>query len=85
MIIVLAILAIYAIGYFTSLWAMHTYKNELGINHYDNPSHELDYGDYKSNAEAYAIMSFVWPLFWLAMTFMLIWKGLLSISKQFEK
>jgi len=84
MITVLTILAIYFVGYFTSLWAMHTYKKELDIDDY-NPPHPRHYDDYDSNAEAYAGMSFAWPLFWLAMSIRLLWRGLLSISKQLEK
>jgi hypothetical protein len=79
----LTILAIYIVGYFTSLWAMHTFKNELDINHYD-PPHDGWYDDYNSNAEAYAAISFAWPLFWFAMFLMLIWRGLMFISKKFE-
>ena len=78
----ITILAIYAVGYFTSLWAMHTFKDELDINHYDH--NDGWYDDYDSNAEAFATMCFAWPLFWLAMSIKLLWRGLLSISKQLE-
>ena len=77
-------LAIYIIGYFASLWAMHTFKKELDIDSYDPPHCEY-YDDYNSNAEAYLSFSFVWPLFWFAMILKLIWNGLLFISKKLEK
>ena len=77
-------LAIYIIGYFASLWAMHTFKKELDIDSY-NPPYEDYYDDYDSNAEAYTTMSFVWPLFWFMMILKLTWKGLMFISKKLEK
>lgn len=79
----LTILAIYATGYFLSLWAMHSFKDELDINHYDYTNDGWD-DDWDSNAEAYAGMSFAWPIFWFAMSIRLLWRGLLSISKQLE-
>jgi hypothetical protein len=80
----ITILAIYAVGYFLSLWAMHSFKDELDINHYDYTDDDWD-DDWDSNAEAYAALSFGWPFFWLAMSIKLLWRGLLSISKQLEK
>jgi hypothetical protein len=77
-------LAIYIIGYFASLWAMHTFKNQLHINHYD-PPHDGWYDDYDSNAQAYASMSFAWPLALIIVILSLIWKGLMFISKKLEK
>jgi hypothetical protein len=77
-------LAIYIIGYFVSLWAMHTFKNELDINSYD-PPHDDWYDDYDSNSEAYTTMSFAWPLFWFMMILKLVWNGLMFISKKLEK
>jgi hypothetical protein len=76
------ILAIYIIGYFASLWAMHTYKKELDIDNYNEDPWP---DDYESNVEAYAAMSFLWPLFWLMMILKLSWKGLMFISKKLEK
>lgn len=77
-------LAIYIIGYFASLWAMHTYKKQLGVDDYE-PPHDEYYDDYESNAEAYVIISFIWPLFWFAMILKLVWNGLIFISKKLEK
>lgn len=77
------IAAIYTIGYFASLWAMHTYKKQLDIDYYDNTDPWPD--DYESNAEAYTTMSFAWPFFWFAMSLKLVWKGLMFISKKLEK
>jgi hypothetical protein len=77
-------LAIYIIGYFASLWAMHSYKKQLGVDDYE-PPHDEYYDDYESNAEAYVIISFIWPLFWLAMILKLVWNGLIFISKKLEK
>jgi hypothetical protein len=77
-------LAIYIIGYFASLWAMHSYKKQLGIDDYE-PPHDEYYDDYESNAEAYVIISFIWPLFWFAMILKLVWNGLILISKKLEK
>jgi len=74
---------IYAIGYFISLHAMHRFKVELGIDHYD-PPHEGWYDDYDSNAEAYVSISFAWPIFWFGMGLGLIWKGLLKISNRLD-
>jgi hypothetical protein len=79
-------LAIYIIGYFASLWAMHTFKKELDIDHYDNTDpKDLWPDDYESNAQAYTTMSFAWPLFWLMMILKLTWNGLMFISKKLEK
>jgi len=77
-------LTIYIIGYFASLWAMHTYKKELDLDHYD-PPHDVCYDDYDSNAQAYAVMSFVWPLALIILILSLIWKGMMFISKKLEK
>jgi hypothetical protein len=77
-------LAIYIIGYFASLWAMHTFKKQLDIDDYQ-PPHDSFYDDFNSNAEAYAIMSFAWPFFWLMMILKLTWNGLMFISKKLEK
>jgi hypothetical protein len=77
-------LAIYIIGYFASLWAMHSYKKQLGVDDYE-PPHDEYYDDYESNAEAYVIISFIWPLFWFAMILKLVWNGLIFISKKLEK
>lgn len=77
-------LVIYVLGYFASLWAMHTFKTELDIDSYD-PPHDDYYDDYDSNAEAYMTMSFAWPIFWFAMILKLLWNGLLFISKKLEK
>ena len=77
-------LAIYIIGYFASLWAMHSYKKQLGIDDYE-PPHDEYYDDYESNAEAYVIISFIWQLFWFAMILKLVWNGLILISKKLEK
>jgi hypothetical protein len=83
---ILIFLAIYIIGYFASLWAMHTYKKQLDLDHYDNADpKDLWPDDYESNSEAYTTMSFAWPLFWFAMCLKLIWKGLMFISKKLEK
>lgn len=76
-------IAIYIVGYFASLWAMHTYKKQLDIDDYDHTDPWPD--DYESNAEAYTTMSFVWPLFWFMMILKLTWKGLMFISKKLEK
>jgi hypothetical protein len=79
-------LAIYIIGYFASLWAMHTFKKQLDLDSYDNRNPEdLWPDDYDSNAEAYLTISFMWPLFWFAMSLKLVWKGLMFISKKLEK
>ncbi len=77
-------LAIYIIGYFASLWAMHTFKNQLDINHYD-PPHDEWYDDYDSNAQAYAAMSFAWPIALIILILVSVWKGLMFISKKLEK
>lgn len=77
-------IAIYIVGYFASLWAMHTYKKELDIDSYDPPHIEY-YDDYNSNAEAYLSFSFAWPLFWFATILKLVWNGLLFISQKLEK
>jgi hypothetical protein len=77
-------LAIYIIGYFVSLWAMHTFKNELDINSYDPPHYDW-YDDYDSNTSAYVTISFIWPLFWFMMILKLVWNGLMFISKKLEK
>lgn len=73
----------YVLGFFISLWAFHTFKNELDINHYD-PPHPEDYDDYDSNASAYVAFSLMWPIFWTITILGLIWDGLLFISKKFE-
>lgn len=78
------ILSIYVLGVFASLWVMHTFKNELDINHYDLP-HDDYYDDYDSNAEAYVAFSLMWPLYWFMQFFIYLWKGLIWISTQFEK
>jgi hypothetical protein len=77
-------LAIYIIGYFASLWAMHTYKKQLDIDDYHSSNGSIA-DDFNSNAEAYVIMSFAWPFFWLMMTLKLTWNGLMFISKKLEK
>jgi hypothetical protein len=46
-------LAIYIIGYFASLWAMHTFKRQLDIDDYDTDPQNKWPDDYESNSEAY--------------------------------
>jgi hypothetical protein len=77
-------LVIYIEGYFVSLWVMHRYKKELGIDHYD-PPHSIFYDSYSSNAEAYAMMSLIWPIMVIILILSFIWKGLMFISKKLEK
>jgi protein-S-isoprenylcysteine O-methyltransferase Ste14 len=77
------LIIIYIIGYFVSLWAMHTFKNELDINSYD-PPHDDWYDDYDSNASAYVAISFMWPAFWFGIILKLLWNGLMFISNKFE-
>lgn len=74
---------IYAIGYFISLFAMHKYKEQLDINHYD-PPHDGWYDDWDSNAEAYVGISFAWPLFWAGMVIALFWKILIKLSNRLD-
>jgi hypothetical protein len=82
-------LAIYIIGYFASLWAMHTFKKQLDIDDYDTDPQNKWPDDYESNSEAYVSISFAWPFFWLMMilklTWKLTWNGLMFISKKLEK
>ena len=78
------IVLIYVLGFFVSLWVLHAFKNELGVNDYD-PPHPDYYDDYDSNAEAYASFSLMWPIFWFMNMLMYMWKGLLWISTKFEK
>lgn len=79
----LTILAIYTVGFFTSLWVMHKYKKQLDIDHYD-PPHGDYYDDYKSNAEAYATFSLMWPIFLIISLFVGSFKSMVYLSKIFE-
>lgn len=79
----LTILAIYFFGYFISLWVMHTFKKELGIDSYD-PPHESYYDDWESNAEAYVFLSLAWPLLIFVLIFKLFFNLLLKISKKLD-
>lgn len=77
------IFLIYVVGYFISLYVMHKFKNGLDLNNYD-PPHPDYYDDYDSNAEAYATISFMWPLFWAVIVISLIWKSLVWISTKLD-
>lgn len=75
---------LYIVGFVLSLWVMHNFKDELDINHYD-PPHEPYYDDYESNATAYLSFSFMWPLYWLMMLVIFLWKLLVRLSESFQK
>jgi len=79
----ITIFAIYFFGYFISLWVMHTFKKELNIDSYD-PPHDRYYDDWESNAQAYVVLSFCWPILIFVLIFILIYKLLLTISKKLD-
>lgn len=78
-----SIALVYCLVFFISLWTLHTFKNELDINHYDPPHLEY-YDDYSSNASAYVTFSLMWPIFWTMRILGLIWDVLVFISKKFD-
>lgn len=80
---ILIFLVVYIVGFFVSLWVLHTYKRELGIDHYD-PPHDGWYDDYDSNAEAFATFSIIWPIFWVIFFFTEVWDLVILISKKIE-
>ena len=86
------IIIIYILGYFFSLFILHRFKKELGVDCYDNDCYDngpYDWGDYESNAEAYATWSLFWPLYWairiIVRVGVLIWKFLIWTSRKMEK
>ena len=83
----LLIIVIYILGYFFSLFILHRFKKELGVDWYDNDPYDWD--DYESNAEAYATWSLFWPLYWairiIVRVAVLIWKFLIWTSRKMEK
>lgn len=79
-------IVVYIIGYFLTLFILHRFKKELGVDCYDKKSMDLDeYDDYESNAEAYVSWSLFWPLLIIAGVVVLIWKFLIWTSRKMEK
>lgn len=78
-----SIIIMYVIGYVTSLWLMHNFKEQLDIDCYD-PPHVEYYDDYDNNAEAYATISLMWPIFWFVMFLKGCLNLLIRLSKHFE-
>ena len=70
-------LVIYLVMFFITLISLHKWKNELDINSYDGPN---EYGDWNSNAQAYAAWSLGWPFVWIAVIAVLTWKAVVLIS-----
>lgn len=70
----------YLFGFFTSLFVLHKYKVELGVDYYD-PPHGSYYDDYDSNAKAYLTFSIVWPMFWIVMGIAGLWGLLTKLSE----
>lgn len=77
--IVINILLCYIGGYLLTLFLLHTFKRQLGIDVYDEP-HDGYYDDWNSNSEAYAGWSFGWPLLWLIFLLNGIWLGVCLLS-----
>ena len=74
---------IYAIGFIITLFVLHKWKKELNIDNYDNPIEGYDYGhsEWSSNAQAYAAWSLAWPIVFAVFTCIMLWKGILTLSK----
>ena len=71
---------IYLVMFFITLISLHVLKDRLDINDYDGPNKEWE--EWDSNAQAYAAWSLGWPIVWIAVIAVLIWKGVVFISKK---
>lgn len=76
------IAAIYTIGFFVSVSAMHAFKKELDIDidDYNPPVEDWD-GEMENNHIAFVIFSVFWPLWWTIFLFHQIWNLLVWLSK----
>lgn len=75
---------IYILMIFVTMWVLHTFKKQLDIDIYDSP-HNEDYDDWDSNAHAYAVWSLGWPLVYIVLILVILWKSLLFVSKKLDK
>lgn len=76
-------LIIYIIGYVLNLAILIKFgKSKFGID-YDKPKDYANMEDWDSNAEAYVTWSFVWPMCWILIIFLLIFKTLVKITSYF--
>lgn len=73
---------IYVIGFIISLFSLHKWKKELGVDVYDNSQNEAD--DWSSNAQAYLAWSIGWPILIWLFSGIMIWKGLLLLSNSIQ-
>lgn len=72
-------LIMYPIGFLITLFALHKWKKELDIDNYDNQTDW--YGDWTSNAQAYAAWSLAWPIVIAFFICVMLWKGIMLLSK----
>lgn len=79
-----AALSIYIAGFIVTLLVLHKYKKQLDIDSYD-PPHPDYYDDYRSNSEAYAWFSAIWPLWWFFQIIIWLCTGLYRLSMFVEK
>jgi len=75
---------IYFIGFLVSLWIIHRFKEQLGLDIYD-PPHEPYYDDWESNAQAYTTFSAMWPFFWIICLLFVFGKMLVKLSEWIGK
>lgn len=75
-------LIIYPIGVLLTLFSLHKWKKELGIDVYDKSNESnLNETDWDSNAQAYAAWSLAWPVVIIFIICTITWKGVMVLSK----
>ena len=77
-------IAIYLVGVVTSLFALHKWKEELDVDHYDDTDDIYLYDDWESNAQAFTAFSIMWPVFWGVKFIVLSWDLLVRLSGLIE-
>lgn len=70
---------IYITGFFICLILLSMFGKKSGVNFDDRE--DLWPDDFSSNAEAYIVWSFAWPIVALFIFITLIWKGLEKLTK----
>lgn len=79
---------IYSLGFVITLFILHKFKKELGIDIYDTPPEwpEWYYDfDYDSNAKAFLTFSLFWPMAIIIFGGLGVYKMLIKLSKFIER
>ena len=82
--IILAVIGLYILMAFISMFIMHKWSKFLDLDSYDEPKTYATQDDYNSKSEAIAILSMFWPFVWLLLLVIGFIELPLKVSKWIE-